>query len=361
MGGLIMIASARENVISLYRRHGYEQVPVQFNLCPALVAEYGRRYGQARSYDEHFGFDIRGVGYGSVCAMPFVPERWFPGETFKPGTRFSDWGVGHEPGSAAARHMTRMLHPLASALTRSDLAAYPFPDFAADPPPELVEQVARHHAQGLAVSASMECTIWETAWYLRGMDHLVADFVENPDFANDLLDRITTVSCHHAVGLARAGVDILCLGDDIGTQSRLMMSPATYRRWLKPRLRQVVDAAKAVNPAIIIQYHSCGHVTGLIRDLIEAGVEVLNPVQPESMDFAALHREFGHELSFNGVIGTQTVMPFGSPDAVRAAVHDALRLVGPRGGLLPCPTHLLEPEVPWANIEAYVAACRDWR
>lgn len=355
-----MVATARDNVHSLYARRGYERVPVQFSLCPSLVEEYNRRHGAALPYWEHFAFDVQGVGYGCFRTRPFVQERWFPGETFKPGTGFSDWGVGHEPGSAAAKHMTRMLHPLASATSRADLDEYPFPDYAGEAPAETVAEVERKHAQGLAVSASMECTIWETAWYLRGMDRLVADFVEDPDFANDLLDRITAISCRHAAGLARAGVDILCLGDDIGTQSRLMMSPATYRRWLKPRLRRVVDAAKAVNPQVIIQYHSCGHVTGLIRDLIEAGVEVLNPVQPESMDFAALHREFGRDLSFNGVIGTQTVMPFGTPAAVREAVHAALRVAGPQGGLLPCPTHLLEPEVPWGNIEAYVQACREW-
>jgi uroporphyrinogen decarboxylase len=139
-----------------------------------------------------------------------------------------------------------------------------------------------------------------------------------------------------------------------------MMSPATYRRWLKPRLKRVIDAARAEKPDIVVLYHSCGHVTGLIKDLVEAGIDVLNPVQPESMDFTALHREYGRDLSFNGTIGTQTVMPFGTPDEVRQAVRANLALAGPRGGLFACPTHLLEPEVPWENIEAYADACRGW-
>lgn len=136
---------------------------------------------------------------------------------------------------------------------------------------------------------------------------------------------------------ARAGVDILCLGDDIGTQSRLMMSPATYRRWLQPRLRRVIETAKVINPGIVVQYHDCGHVTGLIPDLIAAGIDVLNPVQPESMDFAEIHRRFGGGLSFDGAIGTQTVMPFGSPAEVRAEVHRVLAIAGPAGGLVACP------------------------
>lgn len=351
----------RDDVINLYRRRGVQRVPVQFSLCRSLEEEYRRRHGDARHYSDHFAFGARGIWYAPTVRGDFVQARWFPGETFKPGTHFDDWGVGHEPGSAAAHHMTRMLHPLASASGLADLAAYPFPDWAAEPPAALAAQVAAHHAAGNAVEGHMACTVWETAWYLRGMDRLVADFVEEPDFATALLERVSERSERRAAAYARAGVDILCLGDDIGTQSRLMMSPTTYRRWLKPRLRRVVDAAKAVNPDIVILYHSCGHVTGLIRDLIEAGVEVLNPVQPESMEFAAIHREFGAHLSFNGTIGTQTVMPFGTPEQVRAEVHRVLAIAGPQGGLLPCPTHLLEPEVPWANIEAYVAACRDWR
>jgi len=356
-----MVMSARDNVISLYRRRGYDAVPVEFHLCPSLEEEYRRRYGKERWYGEHFGFAVHGAWVAPTRRGGFVQERWFPGETFKPGTHFDDWGVGHEPGSDAAHHMTRMLHPLGSATGIADLDAYPFPDWDDQPSTELRAKVEAVHAKGHAASGGMACTIWETAWYLRGMDRIVADFVEDPEFATDLLERITVRAERRARAYARAGIDILCLGDDIGTQSRLMMSPATYRRWLKPRLRRVVDAAKAVNPDIVILYHSCGHVTGLIKDLVEAGVEVLNPVQPESMDFAELHRQYGKDLSFNGTLGTQSVMPFGTVEEVKAETRRVLAIAGKQGGLLPCPTHLLEPEVPWANIEAYVEACRGWQ
>jgi uroporphyrinogen decarboxylase len=355
-----MVMSARDNVVSLYRRRGYDAVPVGFALCPSLEEEYRRRGGTGY-YGDGFGFAVHGTWEQPARSGVFEQQRWFPGESFKPGTVFDAWGVGHEPGSEAAHHMTRMLHPLGGATGQADLEAYPFPDWDAEPSAGLRRSVAEHHARGVAVSGSMECTIWETAWYLRGMDRLAADFAEDPDFATTLLDRITERSERRARAYAAAGCDIICMGDDIGTQSRLMMSPNTYRRWLKPRLRRVIDAAKAVNPDIVIQYHSCGHVTGLVRDLIEAGVEVLNPVQPESMDFAQLHREFAADLSFNGTLGTQSVMPFGTPEQVTAEVHRVLAIAGPRGGLFPCPTHLLEPEVPWANIEAYVAACRSWQ
>jgi uroporphyrinogen decarboxylase len=102
-------------------------------------------------------------------------------------------------------------------------------------------------------------------------------------------------------------------------------------------------------------------VTPLIGDFIEAGIDVLSPVQPECMDFAELHKAFGDRVSFSGTIGTQTTMPFGTPEQVRELTFKNLDIAGEKGGLLCCPTHFLEPEVPWENIEAYLQACRDYK
>lgn len=352
--------ATRTDVRSLYRRQGYAQVPFQFILCPHLEKVFRQETGATVGYDEHFGFALRSRWHHALPRPTFDPARWFPGESFRPGTIFDEWGIGHEPGSDAAHHMTRLLHPLASATGLADLDAYSFPDWSDQPDPALVTEVRALHERGVAAEGPLHCTLWETAWYLRGMDRLVADFADDPDFAEALLDRITERSMRRAQAYARAGMDVICLGDDIGTQSRLMMGPGTYRTWLKPRMRRIVDAAKAIAPDIIIHYHSCGHVTGLIPDLIEAGVEVLNPVQPESMDIEDLHRRFGRDLSFNGTLGTQTLMPFGTPEQVRDETWRMLRLAGPQGGILPCPTHMLEPEVPWKNVMAYVEACRTW-
>ena len=99
----------------------------------------------------------------------------------------------------------------------------------------------------------------------------------------------------------------------------------------------------------------------MIDDLIEAGVEVLNPVQPECMDFAEIHEKYGEKISFNGTLGTQTTMPFGTPEDVKRVVFRNLEIAGEHGGLCCCPTHLLELEVPWENVEAYVHACKEFK
>ena len=134
-----------------------------------------------------------------------------------------------------------------------------------------------------------------------------------------------------------------------------------YCIWLKPRLRQVIDAARAVKPELIVFYHTCGYVLPLIGHLIDAGIDVLNPVQPECMDFQTVYERYGDRLSFHGTIGTQTTMPFGTPEDVRRAVFRNLDIAGERGGLLVQPTHVLEPEVPVENVFAYVQACEAYR
>ena len=192
------------------------------------------------------------------------------------------------------------------------------------------------------------------------MTQMMMDMTMEDEKAIYMLDRITEHSCQRAAAFAAAGADMIELGDDVGMQDSIMMSREMYREWLMPRLAKVIQAAKAEKPDVLIFYHTCGYVEPLIGDLIEAGVEVLNPVQPECMDFSEIHAKYGDRLSFNGTIGTQTTMPFGTPEEVREIVKRNLDIAGEKGGLLCCPTHLLEPEVPWENIEAYVNACKEY-
>lgn len=351
----------RENLLSLFRRQGYDYVPVEFMFCPALYEEYARQTGGTQSIEDYFNFPYR------CLPWPQLPERepvdwsvYFP-EGLKEGSGFwQEFGIGYEPGNDDS-HFAHMRHPMAHFDSVEQMQAYPFADFAAGTSDHIVKLVDEYHAHGLLALGKMEATIWEIAWYLRGMENLMMDMAAEDEMATYLFDTVTEFARLRATALAGAGADVLFFGDDIGMQSRLMMSPELYREWIKPRLTHVITAAKAVKPDLLIAYHSCGYITPLIDDLIEAGVDILNPIQPECMEFSELHAEFGDRLSFWGVIGTQTTMPFGTPEEVRQAVWRNLDIAGSKGGLFCTPTHVLEPEVPWANIIAYVDACRDYR
>jgi uroporphyrinogen decarboxylase len=215
-------------------------------------------------------------------------------------------------------HFVRMIHPLQGAETIESIADYPLPDFTR---PEcwsrLQSQVARFHTQDLAVLGALEITIFEISWYLRGMETLLSDMMLEPDRAEVLLERITILREFQAQTFAQAGVDILALGDDVATQRGMLMSPRLWRKWLKPRLARVIDVARSVNPGILIWYHTDGDCRAVIPELIEIGVDILNPVQPECMDPAEIKVLYGDRLSFSGTIGIQTTMPFGTPQEVK--------------------------------------------
>ncbi|OGV55252.1 MAG: hypothetical protein A2017_09500 [Lentisphaerae bacterium GWF2_44_16] len=352
----------RENITSIFHRKGFERVPVQFSLCPSQVEKFREMTG-AEDYAEYFEFPWRGLPQPDLKNQmaEYIKDRWseYYDEPYLEGTKITIYGVAHQPGGEAAMHMTRMLHPMAKFTSLEQMQAYPYPDYASADTGAIAGEVKKLHSQGL-LALGGGGSIWESSWYIRSMEQLMIDMMTDDPMASYHLDRITENVCVNAKAFAKAGADMIHFGDDVGMQQSLMMSAELYRKWIKPRFAGVIKAVKDINPDVIVSYHSCGYVTPLIDDFIEAGIDVLNPVQPECMDFAEIHEKFGDRVSFWGTVGTQTTMPFGSPEDVKKCVHRNLKIAGEKGGLLCAPTHLVEPEVPWKNIMAYVEACREF-
>lgn len=349
----------RENLLSLLRRQGHEFVPTHFRLCPSLIETYEKTSASDLAYEDYFNFSMREVSKPELPPAPAVPWRDYYRDTLHDDTLFDEWGVAHEPGSEAAMHMTRMRHPMRDFNSLEQIAGYPYPDFENASYQHIAAEVKELHERGVAAFFTMADMIWEIAWYLRGMEALMMDMAGENERATFLLDKCTELACVRAEAYARCGLDILHTGDDVGMQQNMMMAPVFWRTWLKPRMAKVVRSAKRINPDILFSFHSCGYIEPIIGDLIDIGVDILNPIQPECMSFERIHDRFGDRLSFWGTIGTQTTMPFGSTDEVRAEVKRNLTLAGEKGGLLCTPTHLLEPEVPWGNIVAYVETCAE--
>ncbi len=353
-----MSLTPRENLLKLWRREGFEYTPAYFILCPSLVEEFKKRYGESESYEDKFNFPFRIVTAESKANKQDW-MKYYPGVTFNPETQIDENGVAHEP-HPGSMHMTRMHHPMKNFTSLGEFQEYPYPELHEDSVKMLIPAVKSFHDRGLAVMGGPG-SIWEDSWYMRSMEELMVDMMTGDEKAVYHLDRITELVRERVVAMAQAGVDFIHLGDDIGMQHAIMMSQELYREWIKPRFAKVIKAAKAVKPDLLFSFHSCGYIEPFIPDLIEVGVDVLNPVQPECMSFEKIHAEYGDILSFWGTIGTQTTMPFGKPEEVRREVLRNLKIAGSKGGLLCTPTHLVEPEVPWANIEAYLQACRDFK
>jgi len=200
--------------------------------------------------------------------------------------------------------------------------------------------------------------LFEAAWRLRGFENFMIDLVQRPHLAAYLLDQLTSMLIENALILARSGVDILLLDDDVAMPNRLMIGPDTWREYFKPRLAKVINPAREESPDLLVFYHCDGNFTGLIPDLVDIGVNVINPVQPDCMDAVAIKREFGDKLAMWGTVGSSRQWDWDTPDQVRAEVHLRIRELGPEGLLL-APAYDID-YAPFDNIVAFVEAVEEF-
>jgi uroporphyrinogen decarboxylase len=201
-------------------------------------------------------------------------------------------------------------------------------------------------------------TIFESAWALRGYEQLMMDMAMNPDIANRVLN--IPYSYHKVVtqNLVSLGADMIWLGDDVGGQNTMLMSPKMWRQYFKPRMADLIASLRAINPHIKIAYHTDGVVYPIIPDLIEIGLDVLNPIQPMAMDPVRLKNEYGRNLCFWGSLDIQQTLPFGTPEQVKLEVITRLKTIGRGGGLIIGPTHNLQLDTPLENFWAMVDTIR---
>ena len=154
--------------------------------------------------------------------------------------------------------------------------------------------------------------------------------------------------------LVQLGVDMIWLGDDVGGQKTMLMSPKMWRTFLKPRMAELIASLRVINPQIKIAYHTDGVVYPIIPELIEIGIDILNPIQPMAMDPFKLKNDFGDRLCFWGSMDIQQTLPFGTADDVKDEVLKRLRTIGHSGGLIIGPTHNLQLDTPLENFWAMI-------
>lgn len=197
-------------------------------------------------------------------------------------------------------------------------------------------------------------TIFETAWALRGLGQMMMDLALDPDLADKILDIPYHYHLTSAKKLVEMGVDMIWTGDDVGTQSAMMISPALWRRFFKPRMANFIAELKRINPRLKVAYHCDGVIFPIMPDLIEIGLDVFNPVQPACMNPERVKKEYGDHLCFWGSLDEQHTLPFGSPADVEEEVKKRLRTLGKGGGLIIGPTHHVQLDTPMENFWAMV-------
>ena len=276
------------------------------------------------------------------------------------GHSYDGWGVKWkevDTGGAIYRELAEI--PLADA-TPADLEKYPWWPDPLDPDryAGLREEAERlyHETDYALVGCPGFNGIWERSWFLFGFRRMLESLILDPEFVHVVLRRITDLS---KLGLGRfldlvgPYIQIIKMGDDLGTQDGPQMSPRTYRDLIKPYHKELFDFVKKRTAARVF-LHSCGSVVSLLPDLIHAGVDILNPVQvsAKDMDTRRLKAEFGDRLSFMGAIDTQHVLPFGTTGEVDREVERRIADLGPGGGYILAPVHNIQADVPPENIVA---------
>ncbi len=328
----------------------------------SFTPEFAARLREHMHVEEMVAHNLHGAGNSHQLEMALDADMlltsvgWANCYYQEEGPYTDEWGIGWRPVEyrtkfGNGRYTEVVGHPLSD---DAAIETYRPPD---PNRPELYAQaqrlLARHGEEYYIVGVTVT-TIFETAWALRGMSQLMMDFALDPDLADRILDIPYQYHLAAAGRLAEMGVDMIWLGDDVGSQNGMMISPGHWRALLKPRMARLIAALKAINPALMIAYHSDGDISAIIPELIDIGVDVLNPIQPACMDLVGLKREYGNRLCFWGSLDEQHTLPFGRPRDVRREVLTRLKTLGQSGGLIAGPTHHVQLDTPMENFWAMV-------
>ncbi len=313
------------------------------------------RRGQTARVDEEvlqrFRVDVRGIGLG---APENWKDVWLDDHTYQ-----DEWGVIRTmpPGGF---YYDLVRSPFAEDATISAIERYRWPDPTDPGRYRGLREKARHlHRETeYAVVLDLNCSFFLRCCELRGWENFYTDLVENVTFAETLMDRfleIRLLIAGRALQEVEDNLDIVMVtSDDLGMIDRPLVSPMLYRSLIKPRQRRTFDFFRARTGAKLY-CHTDGAIYPLIPDLIEIGVDALNPIEVSAAgmgDTKKLKKEFGDRLAFWGAIDTRRILPFGTAEEVREEVRRRIHDLGPGGGFIVSPVHNIQPDVPPENVVA---------
>ncbi len=324
----------------------------QPGVCPyyiwvddAMVPPLAQKYGE----DQFIGSAGSTRTFaGSFTAMTEVVARPLEeqGECY-----VDDYGVTYRRGST--------LHVEKPALDRPSLSGYVFPDLTTDEHFAGLDAWFETHRERFTV-VQMGMLFFERTWGMRGMENILMDLHTEPQFVHDLLAGLESV-CMRLIDrlLSEFGdrIDAVGMSEDYGSQKSLLIHPEQWREFIKPHLSRFAERIHAGGKRFYL--HSCGHIRPIIGDLVEAGVDMLQPLQPEAMDIFEIKEKFGRDLCLMGGISTQHTLLHGTPHDIRREVRDCLDRMATGGGYVMAPAKPILPGIPLENAVALIDAFVD--
>ncbi len=296
------------------------------------------------------------LGNDAIGIITCAPEN-FPTKTLKSGLIENEWGMVFKPmGLYNEFH----IYPLANAETKADIENYCFPDPHAPGRWDEAEKTVLKYGKTHGIIADLETTIFETAWYLTGLEKFLTDLMLEAEYINPLLDKIQEIHTYYGKMMIAMGADVLWCGDDFGTQTSQIMDMETFRKYFKPRYKKMFHEFREVNPDIKLAWHSCGAFRPFISEFIEIGLDIVNPLQPlaAGMDPESLKKEFGHDIIFFGGICVQDLLPNKPADEIRNETIRRMKILGENGGYIVAPAHNIQDDTSIENILAFFEAAK---
>lgn len=341
---------SRERVLSAIQHEEPDRVPICATYVPEIEAQLTAKYRPKGDLGVALGNDMVKIASGLENSFYYSddPEYNCPyGITWR--------NIRNQTG-----HFTEICrHPLAGDSVQIESYQVPDPATATDVLDAARTAIQRYGKEKWIIG-SCQCSVFEAAWYLRGLDTFLMDLAMEEDYVDVLLDKVMAYPLQMGLQFIDLGVDMVWLGDDIATQQNMMISPAMWRKYFKPRYASMFAAFKRRNPHIKLCYHSCGNLEAVVGDLIEIGLDVLNPIQPMAMNPAAFKKWFGKNITMYGAVDVQRIMPFGTPDEVRQEIRQLIRDCAPGGGFILSPAHHFQSDTSVENIEAFYRAASDF-
>jgi len=341
-----------DRVRNAVRHQRADRLPIDYTATPEANANLKQHLGieDDEALRRRLGCDFRHVAARYVGPSDLTGAAGVAAE----GKDFL--GIVWKPvRNAFATYNEIAVHPLAGATTVREIEDYPWPSLDWFDGSGLNEEIDRINRDERYCIVFFVGGAFESPWYMRGMSRFLMDLVECPDIAEAICRRVTDFYKGRALRALEAAdgkIDLVYSGGDIGTQRGMMLSPDLWRERIKPYSTELIRTFKDMG--LITMYHSCGSIVPVIDDLIDMGLDILDPIQPKAdgMDAASLKSRFGDRLTFHGGIDEQELLPRGTPEQVRAEVQRLMDTLGGDGGYIVCPAHAIQPDTSPANIMA---------
>ena len=372
--------TSRERVLAALDHQEVDRIPIDLSgthnstMCTIAYENFKQHLGvEAPTVELSKSFEIVRMDEAVLRRLPVDTRsvfargpsksrvRWLDARTF-----VDEWGVTYrQPENWPQFDM--IAHPLAEA-TLEDIERYDWPDVEdAGRYAGLREEARQLHENTsyAVISSSMDTTIFDKSWILRGMEQFLVDLLVDPEFALALMEKVAELQFRrHACFLREVGpyIDAIMISDDMGVQNGPLIKPALYRKMVKPFHRRYIELIKSLTDARVIM-HACGSITDLVEDYIEIGVDALNPMQVQAANMSprSLKDRFGGRMAWWGGIDTQFLLPKGRPEDVRQAVRDTLDIMRLDGDYVLGAVHNVQDDVPPDNVWAMLDEAAQYR